>query len=112
VPLNGATAGECEPARFESAGTGAPPRNSSSNYVPSLTGTDFGLGHTGPGQSRVVEGAIDGATHKKATEEACPAEDERASLSWGHVWPGVEALVPHLPGPEGRASSGTKLRAF
>ena len=61
-PLIGVTAGEREPATFESDGAGAPLLNSSSNYA-RPGGDSFRIGPCQPDQFRVVvEGAIDGAT--------------------------------------------------
>ena len=42
------TAGEREPALFDSVVARAPPLISSGNYGPALFGNTFGLGHTGP----------------------------------------------------------------
>lgn len=79
------TTGEHELASFESVGAGAPPLNSSSNYVPSLSGqlSDWTM-PAGPVQG-LVEGAIDGAAHKTAPEGTCPAEDQRAPRAGARV---------------------------
>ena len=102
------TTGERELASFESVGAGAPPLNSSSNYVPSLSGqlSDWTM-PAGPVQG-LVEGAIDGAAHKTHPRE--PARPRiKGLLELGHVLPGFGPVVPQLAGPGRRTPGSTKL---
>ncbi len=80
------TAGEREPALFDSVVARAPPLNSSGNYVPSYR-ERVRPGPYRPDQSRAL------AAGAKAREEMRPAEDERARRG-GHGWPGGRTTRP------------------